>query len=118
MIDISDGLAADASHMASASGVGVLIHAEKLPIGGAAHAAERLLGETPKRLALSGGEDYELLMAVPPDKAERLASAVGATGTKLTAVGEIVAAADGVKLENEGSVMELSALGGFDHFRN
>jgi thiamine-monophosphate kinase len=117
MIDISDGLAADASHLASASGVGVLIQAEKLPIGGAAHAAERLLGETPKRLALSGGEDYELLIAVPPDKAKGLESAVGATGTKIAEVGKIVAAGEGVKLENEGSTMELSALGGFDHFK-
>lgn len=118
MIDVSDGLAGDAIHLAAASGVGVTIHAEALPIGSGALAAERLLGETPKRLALSGGEDYELLIAVPADRAKELESAVTAAGTKLTAVGEVVAPSNGYKLENEGSSLDLSGLGGFDHFRD
>jgi thiamine-monophosphate kinase len=117
MIDISDGLAGDAGHLGSASGVGVVIHAAALPIGGGALTAERMLGETPKRLALSGGEDYELLISVPPGKSKELESAVASTGTKITAVGEVVAVESGCKLENEGATMDLSGLGGYDHFK-
>jgi len=118
MIDISDGLAGDALHLASSSGVGVVIHGERLPLGSGGLTAERTLGETPKRLALSGGEDYELLIAVSGAREETLVSAVKLTGTKLTMIGEVVAKSCGCVLENEGSTINLSGLGGFDHFKS
>jgi thiamine-monophosphate kinase len=65
MIDLSDGLAADLTHLADASGVGVVV--EKVPVAvGVARVAD-----DPEALALGGGEDYELLFASSdPDRVE------------------------------------------------
>ncbi len=117
MIDISDGLAPDALHLASAGGVGVRLVKAMLPLGRGAMTAESALGEVPELLALSGGEDYELLISIPPGRAEDLAAAIRPTGTKLTQVGEVVSRDSGCVLEDGASVVELAVLGGFDHFK-
>ena len=63
-IDVSDGVASEARHLARSSGMEVEIEADKLPL---APEAVALLGvERARALALSGGEDYELLFAVAP----------------------------------------------------
>lgn len=65
MIDVSDGLALDLSHVAAASGVGVVV--ERVPVAvGVARVAD-----DPEAVALGGGEDYELLFTTPdPDAME------------------------------------------------
>ena len=117
MIDLSDGLASDVLHIASASKVGVKLRGPSIPVGPGAKAAERLLGAVPLRLALSGGEDYELLIAIRPERADDLIKAMKPTGTPLTAVGEVVPSSDGCFLEDGGKEIELEKIGGFDHFR-
>jgi thiamine-monophosphate kinase len=59
MIDLSDGLGGDASHLSQASGVGLRIDATALPLAD---------GVTDLTLTVSGGEDYELLATIPPDR--------------------------------------------------
>jgi thiamine-monophosphate kinase len=78
--------------------------------------AESLLGESPERLALSGGEDYELLVSVSPERAPSLAEAMERTGTKLTLVGEVHSKVRGCVLEKDGSTVKLETVRGYDHF--
>ncbi len=115
-IDVSDGLAADISHICEASVVGVQIEAEALPIRPEVVRIAALAGREPQDLALFGGEDYELVFTVPADHAEMLARELFvATGVSATAIGTIC----------EGSAMTLlrqgkpSPLrpGGWDHLR-
>lgn len=62
MIDMSDGLSVDLSHVCEESGVGAEVYLERLPLS----PAIRLFEKRPKNLALHGGEDYHLLFTVAP----------------------------------------------------
>jgi thiamine-monophosphate kinase len=81
MLDISDGLAADARHMAAASRVDLRLDVRRVPCGPGIAIAD----------ALSSGEEYELLVACPPDIARMLLSSVPERyGVPLNVVGEVV----------------------------
>jgi len=92
MIDLSDGLGGDATRLAEASGAAMRIDAEALPVATGVAELARASGRDPLELAVSGGEDYELLVALPPERlvAARAALQEG-TGVALTRIGEVVA---------------------------
>jgi thiamine-monophosphate kinase len=101
MIDLSDGLGADAGHLARAGGVKLAIEAEAVPLAPAALALSQTTGREPWWL-LGGGEDYELLACVPPDRLEEATAAVlEKEGTALTKVG-VVQAGSGVEIRLPG----------------
>lgn len=121
MIDLSDGMAVDLNNMCRESGAGARIWLNKLPLS---EAYKFQKGRTKKKKdpvemyheALYGGEDYELLFAVPPS----LRDAVRQLGETMavTEIGEIVEADKGVTMETPKGTKPLAPLGDFAHFRS
>ena len=84
--DVSDGLLADAGHIADASGLEVMIERECVPLSAG---ARRALAAAPELWAnvLGGGDDYELVIAVPPRKQNALRAAARTAGVQVTRIG-------------------------------
>jgi thiamine-monophosphate kinase len=94
MIDVSDGIALDALRLARASGVRAVVEPAALPLAEGAAAVASAAGRDPRELAAGGGEDYELLAALPPG---RLAGARAAVAGPLTPVGRLEAGEPGLR---------------------
>lgn len=114
MMDLSDGLADDLPRLCQQSGVGARLRASAIPIAPACSFVADSLGLSDLRLALSGGEDYELLLACPPGSVDTLSAAVQACGNQLTVIGEITDEEGVSLLDAEGREHPLGH--GFDHF--
>ncbi|MDZ3837287.1 MAG: thiamine-phosphate kinase [Rhodospirillales bacterium] len=112
--DVSDGLVADLGHICTASGVGARIDAERVPLSEAAAAA---IGSDPAllALALTGGDDYELVFTAGPSRDAEVAALAGELELPLTAIGEIVGLPSGggmpVMVERRGAAMAIAAAG-------
>lgn len=115
MMDLSDGLAEDLPRLCAQSGVGARIREECLPIAASCWQVADLLGANARALAVTGGEDYELMLTCPREAAPTLQAAVQeATGVSLTVIGECTRARDMVLVTAEGTVRPLGR--GFNHF--
>ncbi len=113
-MDLSDGLASDLPKLCAASGVGARVDVSLLPLSADLTAMESGLGQLGWQLALSGGEDYELLLSVAPADVEAVSAAAAATGTALTSIGEITRS--GLHFVDAAGNGLLLAEDGWDHF--
>jgi len=105
-VDVSDGCLQDLEHLAAASEVGAVLHAEAIPTAPGYQAACAALSIDPLVLALCGGEDYELLFTAPDSAESR------ALGTR---IGEIVVGSGARVLDATGSAIDIDRPG-FRHF--
>jgi thiamine-monophosphate kinase len=111
-MDVSDGLFGDAAKLAAASDVGVEISFSALPVSAQLTAA---LGERAAReLALTGGDDYELLFTVAPARAAELERELPQSEWNYHRIG-VLRAARGAQVVRDGTVMEFSHSG-YQHF--
>ena len=115
MIDLSDGLGGDARHLAGASQVRVEVELTLLPVQEGVGAVAAATDTDSHELATTGGEDYELLVTLPPDRFDLGRDAVSRCGKALTRIGS-VQDGDGVVLRGpDGAEREPS---GFDQLRD
>ena len=115
-MDISDGLALDLSRMCRESGTGAVIHGDKIPVSPAATASAAESGRKPVEHALADGEDFELLLALPPRVWEAFAAFLASPEAPrglapFTRIGELTAA-EGLRIvDADGSVRPLDPQG-------
>ena len=116
MIDLSDGLAGDAGHLSRAGYAALRIDTGALPVAKGVAEVAAAAGQDPLQLAVSGGEDYELLAAIPPESLAEASTRLGeAAETTLAPIGE-VKAGKGVEIRLPGG--GRLEVRGHDHFAN
>lgn len=107
MIDISDGLASEAIHIARNSNLGVRIHDERIPIDPSTYRTARDFNLDPSTCALNGGEDYELLFTIAQADHEKIKG-----NPSITVIGHMTDKASGyVLVDKQGGLHELRAQG-------
>jgi thiamine-monophosphate kinase len=115
-MDISDGLALDLTRMCEASGISAKVSVPLIPLS----AAGTTLVQSSQAFldsVLAGGDDYEILAAVPPNRASAFESACRQAGVEVARIGAVFADTHPPEFQlADGSPLTLSSLG-FEHFR-
>ena len=114
-MDVSDGLAGDLAKMLRASGVSACVWMSRAPLSAAARAYIR---DDPVLLdlALTGGDDYEILAAVPPERAEEFEAAAIEAAVTVSWIGEARPGAAPPVFEDASGRPHLFAQPSFSHF--
>jgi len=110
-MDVSDGLLQDLGHLCRLAGLGARIEAPLVPLSRAAAAA----GPGWLGTCLTGGDDYELLLAVPPARSGALQAVAAAAGVQVTRIGRFVPGSGVTVLDGDGGPILLDRPG-WSHF--
>jgi thiamine-monophosphate kinase len=110
-IDVSDGLSRDLAHICEESKVGAILNVDSIPIAPAAYQMND--DRTPLKHALGDGEDFELVLAVPPESARELIESQP-IGVQLTDIGEFTAELGLRQRDGAGAVCQLEPRG-YEH---
>ncbi|PSQ90169.1 MAG: thiamine-phosphate kinase [Bacteroidetes bacterium QS_8_64_10] len=110
LIDISDGLASEVHHICEQSDCGALVYEEMLPFNEETRQVAERNDDEPEHYAFYGGEDYELLFALPEAELDRLEAG------GLTVIGECREAGDGVRRTTPSGEQRKLEAKGFEHF--
>ncbi|WP_275186230.1 thiamine-phosphate kinase [Bradyrhizobium sp. CSA112] len=114
-MDVSDGLAGDLAKLCRVSGVSAVIDLEKVPLSGAARDLVSR-GVVGLETLISGGDDYEILCALPEDRAEAFAQAARQAGVAVSSIGTVVAGSAVPKfIDGQGREIALERLS-YGHF--
>jgi thiamine-monophosphate kinase len=108
MLDCSDGLALDASRIAVASGVCIELQLERVPVAPGVASVAATVGRAADELAATGGEDYELIVTLPPGTVDARRTSLD---VPLTAVGRVIAGPPGIRVVRGGAAVRLPRLG-------
>lgn len=114
LIDVSDGLLADLGHVLRQSGVGVSLDLDRIPSWPGLRA--RFGADAAGALVLTGGDDYALLAAIPPNQVEAVLAGAQGLGIAAASIGSF-ASAPGIRLGCAGKPMPLPERSGYDHFQ-
>ena len=114
-MDVSDGLVGDLTKMLKVSGVRARIHLTDAPLSNAAREAIGLDASL-FDVAVTGGDDYELLASVAPDRADAFEAAAAVAGVAVTCIGEVVAGNDAPEFLGRDGAPRVFARGSFSHF--
>jgi thiamine-monophosphate kinase len=114
-MDVSDGLAGDLAKLCAASGVSAAIDAPGIPLSAAA-ATLLARGVVGIEALVSGGDDYEILCAIPEDRFDSFAQAAGQAGVAVTSIGTVIAGTSAPRfLDAQGRAIALPRLS-YSHF--
>ena len=111
-LDVSDGLVQDVGHLCTASGVGARIEAGLVPLSAGARAA----GPRWRATILTGGDDYELAFAMPPENEAQLLAVARKSGIAVTRIGQFVAGSALVLVHDETGAEMRFPRPGWQHF--
>ncbi|MBE0447075.1 MAG: thiamine-phosphate kinase [Actinobacteria bacterium] len=116
MEDISDGLVSEVKHICEASSVGARLFLNKIPVAKGVDKVATLTGERAIDIAISGGEDYELVFTAPKELNGLVEKAMTAIGTRVAAIGEIVDISNGIKVIDWSGEERPLEVSGYTHF--
>ncbi len=115
MIDVSDGLSNDLGHICTASNVGAEINLDLLPLSPALKWWAKNRGKDPRKIALAGGEDYQLLFSAPPERESEIRSVFDSLKVKCSKIGKIKEKTRGIKFFDKKGYQPVE-VEGWDHF--